>query len=426
MVIILGGQPGAGKSELERIARKELGQNVVSCNADIFRDYHPEAEKIKAKHESYYPELTSEYAQAWNNGLRAYCEANRMNFILETTFSSGNLMNKTISELQDKGYRVEIKLMAVHPKLSLLGTHFRYEHMKLTENSGRLVGKEAHDNRYNLIAPTLYLVQNEGLYNKLQIYGRTLQNDPQSFIEGVSLLSTNPKNAVQIFQQEVDRKWSADLRLYFLQNLDKVIAMKQARNAPAHEISEFKKEMAAEYPSQKEMQELTGSIIYQQQQTDLLEKRVSGRLPIIDIAGTSFTVDLGRNELRETKNPGNVINFKELVFSESKDKYHCYYHIKKHRIFHPDKDITVIPKNVKLLEIPNKNALDPFAVASEKGAVVKEFIAKYPLQGTIMANLHPLSKSYLPQIVKENLIEKQRQQSESLNKGRDKNQGISM
>ncbi len=425
MVIILGGQPGAGKSELERIARKELGQNVVGCNADIFRDYHPDAEKIKAKHESYYPEVTAEHAQAWNNGLRAYCEANRMNFILETTFSSGNLMNKTISELQDKGYRVEIKLMAVHPKLSLLGTHFRYEHMKLTENSGRLVGKEAHDSRYNLIAPTLYLVQNEGLYNKLQIYGRTLNKDPQSFIEGVSLLSTNPKNAVQVFQQEVDRKWSADLRLYFLQNLDKVIAMKQARNAPAHEISEFKKEMAAESPSQKQMQELTHRIIHQQQQAELLEKRISGRLPIIDIAGTSFTIDLGRNELRETNHPGNRINFKELELSKSGEQYYGYYHTVEHSIYKYDDDITVLPKNVKLLEIPAKQLLDPYTVAVQKNTDVKEFINKHPIQETLKANLYPLSESYLPDLVKENLV-KQLEQQQKSDMGKDRSQGMSI
>ena len=420
----MGGQPGAGKSELERIARKELGQNVVNCNADIFRDYHPDVEKIKAKHESYYPEITAEYAQGWNNGLRAYCEANRMNFILETTFSSGNLMNKTISELQDKGYRVKIKLMAVHPKLSLLGTHFRYEHMKLEENAGRIVGKDAHDSRYNMIAPTLYLVQTEGLYNKLQIYGRTLQQNPQSFIEGVSLLSTNPENAVQVFQQEVDRKWSADLRLYFLQNVDKVIGMKQGRNALAHEINEFKQEMAGEYPSQKEMQVQFEAIVHQQTQAVLLSKRIEGTLPHIDIAGIEFTIDLRLNEIRETENPNNRINFQTFDLSEDGKSYYCYYHTVKHCVFEPADDITVLPKNVKLLEIPAKHLLDPYAVAIIKNVDVKEFLGKHAMQETLKANLYPLSESFLPDLVKENLAKQQ--QKQNLDKGEDKSRGISM
>jgi len=103
IVIILGGQPGAGKTELERIARTELGGDIIVCNADLFRDYHPNAEEIKNRYEAYYPEITAKYAQDWNNGLRAYCEATRMNYILETTFSSGTTMNKTIDELTAKG-----------------------------------------------------------------------------------------------------------------------------------------------------------------------------------------------------------------------------------------------------------------------------------------------------------------------------------
>lgn len=75
--------------------------------------------EIKSRFENHYPSLTAKYAQDWNNGLRAYCEANMLNYILETTFSSGPTMNKTIDELQQKGYRVEIKLLAVHPRLSL-------------------------------------------------------------------------------------------------------------------------------------------------------------------------------------------------------------------------------------------------------------------------------------------------------------------
>lgn len=63
VVVIIGAQPGAGKTQLEDLAQKELGGNVVNCNADLFRDFHPRGEEIKHKFEAYYPELTSGYAQ---------------------------------------------------------------------------------------------------------------------------------------------------------------------------------------------------------------------------------------------------------------------------------------------------------------------------------------------------------------------------
>ncbi|MEO8948540.1 MAG: zeta toxin family protein, partial [Mucilaginibacter sp.] len=198
-VIILGGQPGAGKTELEKIAATELGGNVLACNADIFRDYHPHAKYIRANLEDQLPELTAPAAQRWNNAIRAYCEANRFNYILETTFSSGAMMNDTIKDLKTKGYRVGIKLLALHPKLSLLGTHLRFERGKSEEGTGRTVGKKVHDERFEKIIPTLTAVELAARYDKLELYGR----DP----EGVVLIVSNPPDAVKIYRWEIEKDW---------------------------------------------------------------------------------------------------------------------------------------------------------------------------------------------------------------------------
>lgn len=402
---------------MERLASAELGGNVISCNADIFRDYHPYAEKIKAAHESYYPEITAEYAQKWNNGLRTYCEDNRLSYILETTFSSGSLMNKTISDLLDKGYRVEIKLLAVHPKLSLLGTHFRFEHMKLEENAGRIVNKYAHDGRYHMIAPTLYLIQAENLYHKLQLYGRTVVKQGQYFVEGLQLLATNPKNAVQIFQSETDRNWSADLNAYFKKGIEGVLNLKSSRKAPVAEIITFKREMAFTYPTQLELQKEFKQQIHIQEQAALRDARLTGKLPHIDIAGTDFTVDWRLRELRETKNPLNSIRFNDMDLAEDGNAYVCFYDTKKHTIEYPPANITELPKNLKVLEIPSGLKLDPVAIAREVGKNINDFIADNPIEKNLSARLHPLSYSNLPELVKENRAEIDKAQN--LNTGRD-------
>ncbi|KQS32459.1 zeta toxin family protein [Pedobacter sp. Leaf194] len=122
VAIILGGQPGSGKSELTTAALKMLKGNAVICNADEYRDYHPKAEEIKENHEEFYPELTVDYSQPWNNELRAYCEGHKLNFILETTFSSGQRMNDTIKQIKAKGYQVYLLVLSVNEQLSFLGT----------------------------------------------------------------------------------------------------------------------------------------------------------------------------------------------------------------------------------------------------------------------------------------------------------------
>lgn len=247
-VIILGAQPGAGKTELEKQARTELFDNVVTCNADLFRDFHPHANLIRAKHPSYYPELTAGYAQAWNKGLRDYCEAHKLSYILETTFSSGELMNQTIGQLKELGYRIELKLLAVHPKLSLLGTQVRYESMLAVEGSGRQVSISAHEERFVNLPKTLGLVQQERLYDEICIYGRNIASDQNSITEGIHLIAKNPDDPLSVFRAEIEKEWPVKMVVYFDQWLEQVIDMKISRKSSAEEIKEFVQSLDRKIP----------------------------------------------------------------------------------------------------------------------------------------------------------------------------------
>ena len=219
------------------------------CNPDTLRDFHPEAETIKRQHEFYYPDLTAEYAQAWKNSLIAYCQQNRLNFIMETTFASGPDINRIIQELKDKEYRVELKLLAVHPRLSFLGTQLRFEEMKAMEGGGRAVSKEVHDDRYSKLIPTLYLVQSEALYDKIQIYGRNVATSGRAPINGVNLIATSPANPFEVFSKEIDKRWSKKLDAYFAEKVNRVFDLKRERGAPAQEIELFEKEIGMQYIS---------------------------------------------------------------------------------------------------------------------------------------------------------------------------------
>lgn len=44
--IILGGQPGAGKSLLHRIYKKKFNQNIAIINGDDYRKYHPNIKEL--------------------------------------------------------------------------------------------------------------------------------------------------------------------------------------------------------------------------------------------------------------------------------------------------------------------------------------------------------------------------------------------
>lgn len=140
-LIILGAQSGAGKTELQVAAEKSLLGNVVICNADLLRDAHPLAAQIKKDYPALYPQITAQYAQRWNDDLCNYCRSNKLNYILETTFSSGNRLNETIQVAKENGYDVDIYLLVVPAKLSRLGTHLRFEQAYKESGVGRRVSR---------------------------------------------------------------------------------------------------------------------------------------------------------------------------------------------------------------------------------------------------------------------------------------------
>ncbi|OJV55343.1 MAG: hypothetical protein BGO31_20655 [Bacteroidetes bacterium 43-16] len=240
--IILGAQPGAGKTELQKSAERLLGNNAVICNADNLRDFHPLSKEIKTKHPEVYPELTAEYAQMWNNLLCKYCRENKLNYILETTFSSGERLNETILELKNNGYKVDIMLLAVSPKLSLLGTYIRYEESLQELGLGRKVSKVAHDSRFNAIPTTIEAISLKRFFDNISIYSRSIVLEYTSLVEGVTLVAHNPIDVMAIYREEVERPWSPKFKEYYKSTYFNIIRMMEQRSAPKIEIDLFKKE----------------------------------------------------------------------------------------------------------------------------------------------------------------------------------------
>ena len=71
---VLGGQPGAGKSNLLEQISNNLDGNALIINADEFRRYHPQFDEIQAKYGDDAPKHTAEFSgkmaeQVLNKGL---------------------------------------------------------------------------------------------------------------------------------------------------------------------------------------------------------------------------------------------------------------------------------------------------------------------------------------------------------------------
>ncbi|MEO6850719.1 MAG: hypothetical protein ABI166_08810 [Mucilaginibacter sp.] len=107
--------------------------------------------------------------------------------------------------------------------------------------------------------------------------------------------------------------------------------------------------------------------------------------------------------MRETEEPWKHISFKNLEMDESGEACLCFYHTLTHEIFIPEEDITELPENVVVLEIPNEFLLDPVAVARDYGIGETDLLNEHPIQLTLAAKITPLSESGLPEFIANNI-----------------------
>lgn len=86
-IVIIGGQPGSGKSKIFDYAQSEIfnNDNVAQVNGDDYRMYHPCASEIFALYDKQFSELTDPDVRLWTSRLLEELVISRRNIIFETT-----------------------------------------------------------------------------------------------------------------------------------------------------------------------------------------------------------------------------------------------------------------------------------------------------------------------------------------------------
>ncbi|MBV7533318.1 zeta toxin family protein [Chitinophaga sp. sic0106] len=115
---LVGAQPGAGKTEIIHQIRIETSRNLLVCNADDFRERHPNAARILQDRESDFPDLTWPLADFCNTRLKKHGIANNLNILIETTLQDYKLVLADFERMKALGYRTHLLLLAVPSYMS--------------------------------------------------------------------------------------------------------------------------------------------------------------------------------------------------------------------------------------------------------------------------------------------------------------------
>ena len=141
-VVLVGGQPGAGKSAGGELVRDELRAQggFIHVDADRMRERIPIGTARPPSSE------TQADAGRLANALRLMAIEARRHIVEVGTFRSPQSVQRFVDRLQEQGYKVELVVVATSREESLLGIYQRHERQHQAGNPNpRFVTEDYHD-----------------------------------------------------------------------------------------------------------------------------------------------------------------------------------------------------------------------------------------------------------------------------------------
>lgn len=174
IAVILGGQPGAGKSALIATYKSKLKSDynidAVINNADFYRFCVPGSYRIAQDFPESASRVTDPVVKMMRKNLMEESIAQGQSIIIENTLGDTIVVDK----MQESNvHDIWLALMAVPRTESLLSDFERYIKMKESADVARLVSIEAHDKRFKALDKIAIKLENEGVRTLVHSRGQT-------------------------------------------------------------------------------------------------------------------------------------------------------------------------------------------------------------------------------------------------------------
>lgn len=169
---LLGGQSGAGKTRLQKLIIEKRGHNVIVINGDEYRSAHPHFDQNQEEYGLDAPAHTAKWAGAMVEALIDTLSGEHYNLIIEGTLRTSAVPLKTAKLLRERGYRVDLALMAVRPEVSLVSCQIRYEQMRIAGTTPRAVDPKHHAKIAEDIVGNLAELEQSDLFETVSLYNR--------------------------------------------------------------------------------------------------------------------------------------------------------------------------------------------------------------------------------------------------------------
>lgn len=227
--ILLGGQPGSGKSALAAEAIQELRAQggAVVIDADRMREENPRYKQLSREDPQNAADRTHKEAGEWATRLTMSAVDNRRNLVVDGTMRNPDNIRDLVNRLKDGGYEVEARVMAVNPETSMTRARLRFEEQVAERGTGRFVNQEQHDVAYKGMAASVQALEREKLVDAVRIYDanqRPVYENRQERGEW-----QKAPEAGRALDQERSREWTYAERRDYVSALEDINALARQR-----------------------------------------------------------------------------------------------------------------------------------------------------------------------------------------------------
>lgn len=236
-LILLGGQPGAGKTAVLIASHAELDRSgpTIRIVGDDLRSYHPNFLVFQRQD----PESASQFTQAdagrWTEKLLAAATERNVNIVFETTMRTPENVARVVGIARAAGYDVEARAVAVNPRLSWQGNHYRFEEMLRVGDAARTPPQHVHDAAVAGLRVSLEKLESENLVDRVEL--RTRGGMIVYHNERTESGWSQPPHARLALEREQSRPMTTGELQRFSDDWNHVLARMEERRAPDDRIA---------------------------------------------------------------------------------------------------------------------------------------------------------------------------------------------
>lgn len=170
---LLGGQAGAGKTTLHHLIKRELEGNVIVIDNDRFKPLHPKYKRLVEHYGRDAIKYVSGFSGEVTEALITIFSDWGYNLIIEGTLRTKEVPYKTATLLKEKGYEVNLYVMAVPFELSYLSTIKRYEKMySINPKTARFTPESVQLEMKDRLVENIDALARSGCFNEIRLYNR--------------------------------------------------------------------------------------------------------------------------------------------------------------------------------------------------------------------------------------------------------------